>query len=67
MMKSTTVRFTDKQFKALESMAWKKGATKSDVVCSAFALLEVAIKARGKGQALGIIKDDVVIKEIVVY
>ena len=59
------VQFNDRQAKALEEMAEEMGTTKAGVLKTALTLLEVAIRERKEGNALGVVKGDKVVKEII--
>ena len=59
------VQFNERQQKALDEMADELGTTKAGVLKTALSLLEVAIRERRDGNALGVVKGDKVVKEIV--
>jgi hypothetical protein len=59
------VQFNDRQSKSLEDMAEELGTTKAGVLKTALALLEVALREKKDGNALGIIKGEKVVKEII--
>lgn len=59
------VQFNDRQAKSLEEMAEEMGTTRAGVLKTALALLEVAIRERKDGNALGVVKGDKVVKEII--
>jgi len=65
MANKLNVQFNDRQTKTLEDMAGELGTTKAGVLKTALALLEVAIRERKEGNALGVVKGDRVVKEIV--
>ena len=65
MSSKLNVQFSDRQNKTLEDMAQEMGTTKAGVLKTALALLEVAIRERKEGKALGIVKGDKVVKEII--
>ncbi|AGA24501.1 hypothetical protein [Singulisphaera acidiphila] len=65
MANKLNVQFNDRQTKVLEDMADALGTTKSGVLKTALALLEVAIRESKDGYSLGVVKGDKVIKEIV--
>jgi hypothetical protein len=52
------VQFNDRQNKTLEEMSQEMGTTKAGVLKTALALLEVAIRERKDGNALGVVKGD---------
>jgi hypothetical protein len=59
------VQFSDRQAKTLEQMAEEMDTTKAGVLKTALALLEVAIRERREGNALGVVRGDKVVKEII--
>lgn len=59
------VQFNEKQNKALEEMADDLGTSKAAVLKTALSLLQLAIKEKREGNALGVVKGEKVIKEIV--
>jgi hypothetical protein len=65
MATKLNVQFNDRQSKSLENMAEEMGTTRAGVLKTALALLEVAIRERKEGNALGVVKGDKVVKEIV--
>lgn len=64
-MRYLQIQFNKEQGKALENLAEKLDTTEIKTVALALALLEIAIKERKEGNDIGVIKEDVVIKEIV--
>ena len=65
MANKLNVQFNDRQTQTLEQMAEEMGTTKAGVLKTALALLEVAIRERKEGNALGVVKGDKVVKEII--
>lgn len=65
MANKLNVQFNDRQAKTLEDMAEEMGTTKAGVLKTALALLEVAIRERKEGNALGIVRGEKVVKEII--
>ena len=65
MSSKLNVQFNDRQSKSLEHMADEMGTTKAGVLKTALALLEVALRERKEGNAIGVVKGDKVVKEIV--
>ena len=65
MPSKLNVQFNDRQNKSLEDMADEMGTTKAGVLKTALALLEVALRERKEGHALGVVKGDKVVKEII--
>jgi hypothetical protein len=65
MANKLNVQFNERQQKALEDMAEELGTTKAGVLKTALALLEVAIRERREGNALGVVKGDKVLEEII--
>ena len=65
MPSKLNVQFSDRQNKTLEDMADEMGTTKAGVLKTALALLEVALRERKEGNALGVVKGDKVVKEII--
>jgi hypothetical protein len=65
MTTKLNVQFNDRQSKSLENMAEEMGTTRAGVLKTALALLEVAIRERKEGNAIGVVKGDKVVKEIV--
>jgi hypothetical protein len=65
MATKLNVQFNDRQTKTLEDMAEEMGTTRAGVLKTALALLEVAIRERREGNALGVVKGDKVVKEII--
>lgn len=65
MSSKLNVQFNDRQAKTLENMAEELGTTKAGVLKTALVLLEVAIREKREGNAIGVIKGDRVVKEIV--
>jgi len=65
MANKLNVQFNDRQMKTLYDIAGELGTTKAGVLKTALALLEVAIRERKEGNALGVVKGDRVVKEIV--
>ena len=65
MSSKLNVQFNERQQKALDEMADELGTTKAGVLKTALSLLEVAIRERRDGNALGVVKGDKVVKEIV--
>ena len=65
MSSKLNVQFNDRQNKSLEDMAGEMGTTKAGVLKTALALLEVALRERKEGHALGVVKGDKVLKEII--
>ncbi len=65
MPSKLNVQFNDRQNKSLEDMADEMGTTKAGVLKTALALLEVALRERKEGHALGVVKGDKVLKEII--
>ena len=65
MSSKLNVQFNERQQKALDEMADELGTTKAGVLKTALSLLEVAIRERREGNALGVVKGDKVVKEIV--
>ena len=65
MPSKLNVQFSDRQSQALERMAEDMGTTKAGVLKTALTLLEVAIRERRDGNALGVVKGDKVLKEII--
>ena len=59
------VQFNEKQGKALEEMAEELGTTKAAVLKTALSLLQLALREKREGNALGVVKGDKVVKEIV--
>lgn len=59
------VQFSDRQTKTLEEMAEAMDTTKAGVLKTALVLMEVALRERREGNALGVIKGDKVVKEII--
>lgn len=59
------VQFNEKQGKALEDMADELGTTKAAVLKTALSLLQLALREKKEGNALGVVKGDKVVKEIV--
>lgn len=59
------IQFSDKQKKSLDEMAKELDTTKAGVLKTALSLLEVAMRERKEGNRVGIVKDNVVVKEIV--
>jgi hypothetical protein len=65
MPNKLNVQFTARQSELLENMAEEMGTTKAGVVKTALVLLELAIREQKEGNALGVIKGEKVLKEIV--
>jgi len=65
MTTKLNVQFNDRQTKTLETMAEEMGTSKAGVLKTALALLEVAIREKKEGNALGVVKGDKVVKEII--
>jgi hypothetical protein len=65
MTSKLNVQFNERQQKALDEMADELGTTKAGVLKTALSLLEVAIRERRAGNALGVVKGEKVVKEIV--
>jgi hypothetical protein len=65
MATKLNVQFNDRQAKRLEDMAEEMGTTRAGVLKTALALLDVAIRERKEGNALGVVKGDKVVKEII--
>ncbi len=65
MANKLNVQFTARQSELLETMAEEMGTTKAGVVKTALVLLELAIREQKEGNALGVIKGEKVLKEIV--
>ena len=65
MSSKLNVQFNERQQKALDEMADELGTTKAGVLKTALSLLEVAIRERRDGNALGVVRGDKVVKEIV--
>ena len=65
MANKLNVQFNDRQNKSLEDMAEELGTTKAGVLKTALALLEVALREKRGGNALGVIKGEKVVKEII--
>lgn len=59
------IQFNERQSKVLEEMAAELGTTKAGVLKSALALLELALRERREGNALGVVRGDRVVKEII--
>ena len=59
------VQFNERQSKTLEDMAAELGTTRAGVLKSALALLELALRERREGNALGVVRGDRVVKEII--
>ena len=59
------VQFNDLQSQAIERLAEEMGTTKAGVIKTALVLLEVARREHKEGNALGVIRGDKVVKEIV--
>jgi hypothetical protein len=65
MASKLNVQFNDRQAQSLEQMAQEMGTTKAGVLKTALTLLEVAIRERKEGNALGVVKGEKVLKEII--
>ena len=65
MSNKLNVQFNERQQKALDEMAEELGTTKAGVLKTALSLLEVAIRERRDGNALGVVRGEKVMKEIV--
>ncbi len=65
MPEKLNVQFNERQTKALEEMAAELGTTKAGVLKAALALLELALRERREGNALGVVRGDRVVKEII--
>lgn len=59
------VQFNARQTALLDAMAAELGTTKAGVLKTALALLEVAVRERREGNTIGVIRGEVVVKEIV--
>lgn len=59
------VHFTERQKKLLEEMAEEMGTTQAGVLKAALSLLRVALREKGNGNDIAVVKDGRVIKEIV--
>ena len=60
-----SVKFNEKQNKALGKTAKEMGKTKTEVIKTALSLLTVVIREQRTGNSIGIIKDGKVLKEII--
>lgn len=65
MANKLNIQFNDRQAQSLEQMAEEMGTTKAGVLKTALALLEVAMRERKEGNALGVVKGEKVVKEII--
>ena len=65
MATKLNVQFNDRQSKRLDDMAEEMGTTKAGVLKTALALLEVALREKKQGNALGVIQGEKVVKEII--
>ncbi len=65
MANKLNVQFTARQSELLEQMAEEMGTTKGGVVKTALVLLQLAIREQKEGNALGVIRGEKVLKEIV--
>ncbi len=65
MPNKLNVQFTARQSELLEKMAEEMGTTKGGVVKTALVLLQLAIREQKEGNAIGVIKGEKVLKEIV--
>ena len=59
------VQFSANQRQSLDELAKELATSKTGVLKTALALLEVALRERKAGNRLGIVRDDVVVKEII--
>lgn len=60
-----TVAFNKAQAKCLEEMAKELDTTKAAVLRAALSLLQTALHEKKRGNSIGVIRDDKVIKEII--
>ncbi len=65
MPSKLNVQFNDRQNQSLEEMAAEMGTTKAGVLKTSLALMEVVLRERKAGNALGFVKGDKVIKEVI--
>jgi len=59
------VQFNERQKKTLDEMSVELGTTRTGVLKTALSLLEIALTEQKRGNRLGVVKDDEVLKEIV--
>ena len=59
------VQFSERQSKTLEEMAEDLGTSKAGALKAALALLELALRERKQGNALGVVRGDKVVKAII--